>query len=92
MPISEGLQYNKWTIICINAFQVLAENNVFAPGQKSGFFMRSIQITANIQVKGMYTSDMKYTVQTLPKDMALKMLKGQDWFSQYAWIEYPITD
>ena len=32
---------------------------------------------------------MKYTVQNLPKDMAFKLTKSKDWFSQYAWFEYP---
>lgn len=54
--------------------------------------MRSLQVTANVQVKGIYTSDIKYTVQTLPKDMALKTLKGQEWFALYSWFEYPFQD
>jgi hypothetical protein len=38
--------------------------------------MRSLQVTSNVQIRGIYTSDIRYTVQTLPKDMALKILKG----------------
>jgi WD40 repeat protein len=92
VPVGESLQYNKWTVLCINGAQVLEDNHVFAAGQKASFFMRSLQVTANVQIRGIYTSDMRYTVGTLPKDMALKILKGQDWFSQYAWIEYPAVE
>lgn len=42
--------------------------------------MRSIQVTANLMIRGVYTSDIKYTVQTLPKEMALKLAKVKDWF------------
>jgi len=90
--VGESLQYGKWTVLCINGWQLLEENHAFMACQKASFHMRSIQVTANIQVRGIYTSDIKYSVQTLPKDMALKILKGQDWFSQYAWIEYPLTE
>jgi hypothetical protein len=31
---------------------------------------------------------MKYTVQTLPKDMQMKLTKDKDWFAQYSWFEY----
>ena len=60
--MGESLQYGKWTVLCINGWQVLEENHVFASGQKASFFMRSIQVTANVQVRGIYTSDIKYTV------------------------------
>ena len=35
---------------------------------------------------------MKYTVSTLPKDMAMKLTREADWFSQYQWFEYPPQD
>jgi hypothetical protein len=54
--------------------------------------MRSLQVTANLQIKGLYTSDIRYTPQTLPKDLSLKILKGQDWYSLYSWFEYPVQE
>jgi hypothetical protein len=63
---------------------------VFPPGQKHAFHLRSLQLTASLQIRGIYTSDIKYTAGTLPKEMALKLIKGQqDWFSLYHWIQYP---
>lgn len=46
-------------------------------------------VTANVSIRGIFTSDIKYTVQTLPKEMQMKLTKEKDWFSQYAWFEYP---
>lgn len=51
--------------------------------------MRSLQVSSNVQVRGIFTSDIKYSVPTLPKDMALKLTKSKDWYEQYAWFEYP---
>jgi vacuolar-type H+-ATPase subunit I/STV1 len=76
-------------MLALNAQQILEDNQVFAPGQKQAFYMRSLQITANLQLRGIFTSDIKYTVATLPKEMAFKILKGQDWFGLYGWIDYP---
>ncbi len=89
---NQAVPFGKWTIICINALQILESANAFVAGQNKTFYMRSLQVTANVQVKGIYTSDIKYTVQTLPKDMALKTLKGQEWFALYSWFEYPFQD
>jgi hypothetical protein len=73
---NQAVPFGKWTVVCINALQILESANAFAAGQNKTFYMRSLQVTANVMVKGIYTSDIKYTVQTLPKDMALKTLKG----------------
>jgi hypothetical protein len=89
IPVFDGVPFNTWTVLCLNAHQILEANQLFPPGQKESFFMRSLQATANVQIRGIYTSDIRYTVQTLPKEMALKILKGQDWFAQYSWFEYP---
>lgn len=51
--------------------------------------MRSMQVSSSVMIRGVFTSDIKYTVQTLPKDMQLKLTKSKDWFAQYAWFEYP---
>jgi hypothetical protein len=37
----------------------------------------------------MYTSDIVYTVQTFPKEVALRSKKGEDWFKQYNWVTVP---
>lgn len=45
-------------------------------------------MTANCQIRGVFTSDIKYTLNTLPKDMCMKVTK-LNFFSAYAWEEYP---
>jgi hypothetical protein len=52
--------------------------------------MRSFQICSSLQVKNVYTSDIKYASNTLPKGMALKVTgKDKNWFSEYAWVSLP---
>eukprot|EP00347_Sterkiella_histriomuscorum_P023802 403333335 len=89
LQVPINLPYAKWTMIALNAYNLLESNNVFISGQAHSFSMRSFQATANSSIKGIFTSDIKYTVQTLPKDMAMKNTKDKEWFAQYAWIDYP---
>jgi len=48
--------------------------------------MRSFKLQANMLVKGVYTSDIAYASTTLPKEIALKVPKDKDWFSEYSWV------
>jgi len=48
--------------------------------------MRSFKLQANMFVKGVYTSDIAYASTTLPKEIALKVPKDKDWFSEYSWV------
>jgi hypothetical protein len=44
-------------------------------------------------VKNVYTSDIRYAANTLPKGMALKVTgKDKNWFSEYAWVSLPEGD
>lgn len=40
-------------------------------------------------MKGVYTSDIQYTVSTLPKQMGFKLQGGKEWFKEYAWCSIP---
>jgi hypothetical protein len=40
-------------------------------------------------LKGIYTSDIQYTVTSLPKAIGFKLASGKDWFSEYSWLSIP---
>lgn len=40
-------------------------------------------------LKGVYTSDIQYTVTSLPKAIGFKLAQGKDWFSEYGWLQIP---
>jgi hypothetical protein len=40
-------------------------------------------------VKGVYTSDIKYEVSTLPKQIGFKLATGKDWFQEFGWLSIP---
>lgn len=50
------------------------------------FHLRSFQICSHMWVKGVYTSDIDYNVQTFPKDVSLKTKSNEEWHKEYEWI------
>ena len=63
---------------------------MFAAGQPEKYFLRSFQVCATVSLKGIYTSDIQYTVTSLPKAIAYKMTPpATDWFQEFAWIQIP---
>lgn len=83
------LQSNKWHLVCVNIQNILETNKVFSSSQPQKFLLRSFQVCASVQVKGVYTSDIQYTVSSLPKAMGFKLNAGKDWFSEYGWLSIP---
>ena len=89
MPLGQQLALNKWTVLVFDALHLLSENKVFAAGQAQKFALRSFQVCATVALRGIYTSDILYTVTSLPKAMKFKPPKDSDWFKEYAWIQIP---
>jgi hypothetical protein len=83
------LPSNKWHLVCVNIQNILETNKVFSSSQPQKFLLRSFQVCASVQVKGVYTSDIQYTVSNLPKAMGFKLNAGKDWFSEYGWLSIP---
>ena len=51
--------------------------------------MRGIQICSNMSVRGIYTSDNVYDWNSLPKEMAFKVIKGGKYEDHYGLCYYP---
>lgn len=52
----------KWTVVCVHAMKLLETHRVCKAGSKSAA-MRSLQVCGNVGVRGVYTSDIEYTVK-----------------------------
>ena len=48
-----------------------------------------MQLCSNVTVRGIYTSSNVYDWQSLPKEMAFKVVKGGRWEDSYAFRYYP---
>lgn len=44
---------------------------------------------SNIWIKGLYTSDIAYNVQTFPKECHLKSKSKEQWHIEYRWKSIP---
>ena len=53
--------------------------------------LRGMQVCSNLIVRGIYTSSNIYDWNSLPKEMAFKLIKGGRWEDHYNFIYYPST-
>jgi hypothetical protein len=82
-----NIQSDRWTLVCIGVSDLLEK--YCSP---KTFMLRSFQICSTINVRGIFTSDIQYQVNTIPKDFQFKVSKDSDWFSEYSWFQYPNVD
>lgn len=80
---------DKWTVVALNVEQILRDNKCIPAELQAPFFLRSFMICANVSCRGVFTSDIPYTIATLPKDMQFKLSDQSEWFSKYAWMAFP---
>lgn len=76
----------KWTIVCLDIKNVISEYFGEKIVMKE---TKMITICANLIVRGVYTSDILYNPKTLPKEMALKAVKIEEWHRENDWIHFP---
>lgn len=86
IQIPLAVQADRWTVVALNALHYLNENKCFAAGTTPTFSMRSFKLQAHMLIKGVYTSDIAYASTTFLKEIALKVPKDKDWFSEYSWV------
>lgn len=69
-----------WTILHIQGFNILHDAGIFSSSSTDKkFFLRSVQMCSNIWIKGIYTSDIAYNVQSFPKEVHLKSKSKEQW-------------
>ena len=86
------LETERWTTVCIDFVDVVKRSQLFPTSYKidRSHSLKSINLCANIQVRGVFTSDNAYDYVTLPSDMRFKF--GFDinrWEEFYSWINLP---
>ena len=79
----------KWTVLCLDIKKLLESNyNLFLQTHQ----LRSLTLCSSVSVRSLYTSDIKYSSKTLPKEMTFKLGKEEVWSDFYDWVSLPVGD
>jgi hypothetical protein len=71
----------------LNIHSILDDNGMFSKvSEEKKFYLRSFQFCSNQFVRNIVTSDIEYNVTTFPKELSLKIKKGENWYKQYEWL------
>ncbi len=83
MPLE--LRTDRWSVVVLDISDLLKRSQLFPAHYKieGAFSLKSITLCANIQVRGVYTSDNLYDNVNLPTDMRFKFS-----FDINRWEEY----
>ncbi|CAG9336068.1 unnamed protein product [Blepharisma stoltei] len=89
--ISSGLQLachlsDKWTIILLDIKALLWQHfgNLYRK-----FTLKSFNLCSSMIIRGVFTSDILYTQNNLPRDMSFKTDRNKAWNELYDWVEFP---
>ena len=75
----------KWTVLLIEIPAVLQKISE-SLGEHT---LKSFTLSANQTVRGVFTSDILYSIKNLPKEMSFLCRKNEQWQDKYTWIEIP---
>mmetsp|Transcript_155312 Transcript_155312/g.289735 ORF Transcript_155312/g.289735 Transcript_155312/m.289735 type:complete len:986 (+) Transcript_155312:42-2999(+) len=77
------LPKDRWSVVCINVPGALACCAARLPPH--AFILKSIQLCASLYVRNVYTSDTRYTPDTMPREMLLSHHGAFE--DQFSWID-----
>ncbi|OQR87720.1 WD repeat-containing protein 90 [Achlya hypogyna] len=86
---------DKWTVLAIDMHRVLAWHTCVAYNREGYACVKSLQICCSMNIRGVFTSDIIYMPETLPKGMELPLLKtpgnviSDAWNTVYDWVWLP---
>ncbi len=92
------LHIERWTVVCLDLVEIFHRSGVFPPSYQieGAHALKSATLCANIQVKGVYTSDNEYDIVTLPSDLRFKfpfdnsnVQLTQKWPEYFDWLSLP---
>eukprot|EP00770_Monocercomonoides_exilis_P010632 MONOS_10580.1-p1 / transcript=MONOS_10580.1 / gene=MONOS_10580 / organism=Monocercomonoides_exilis_PA203 / gene_product=unspecified product / transcript_product=unspecified product / location=Mono_scaffold00486:28719-29985(-) / protein_length=373 / sequence_SO=supercontig / SO=protein_coding / is_pseudo=false len=78
------LRQERWTVICLDLVEI---SKMYFSRMYSQ--MKSLQLCSTIFVGGIFTSDNKYTPQTLPFEFLLRVPEKKSFHDVYEWISFP---
>ncbi|CAN5951274.1 unnamed protein product [Sphagnum jensenii] len=76
--------HNKWSILVVDLHQ-FAQELISSNEIKLSFALAEIEFRATIKVKGAYLGHQLWSVEALPKDLALPLHGGELFFEKYAY-------
>ena len=79
------LKNNCWTVVVLDAYELLKKSKILPSTYliEGSYQVRSINVCANLHLRGIFTSDNLYDFVTLPADMRFKFA-----FDLAQWPEY----
>ena len=86
IPI-HGHEKNLWNIVCIDVEHHLEKFGLVPKSSnlaKGNYYVKKMEICANLNIRGVYTSDNVYDWSSLPREMGFKTVKGQKWDEFYS--------
>lgn len=76
---------NKWSVVVLDVKSLLHK---FVGVHINGHMMKSVTICSTLFIKGIYSSDILYQSQNLPKEMSFKLSREQNWNDIYDWVSF----
>jgi WD40 repeat protein len=77
---------DRWTVVVLD---IPALVRTYAGSHLHSHSLRSLTLCSNLFVRGVYTSDVLYSPNTLPRELSFKCTREQNWLSLYDWVELP---
>ena len=74
---------NKWTVVVLDIKSLLHR---YIGVHISAHMMKNLTICSTLFVKGVYTSDILYSCENLPREMSFKLTRDQVWTELYDWM------
>lgn len=79
------LPNNRWSVVCVQVPIVLAHCAARLPPH--AFALKSVQLCASLLVRNIYTSDIRYTPDSMPREMVFsQQSKFKD---RHSWVDLP---
>lgn len=73
-----------WSVVCVHVPSILA---IFSRMVAHAHSLKSIQLCSCLLVRNVYTSDIRYAPDDLPREMKLDQLPGFE--NRYSWVDVP---
>jgi hypothetical protein len=91
------LRLDRWSIVCLDLVELMSRSQMFPPtySLEGAHNLRSMTLCANLQIRGVYTSDNLYDdFVSLPLDMRFKFpfdnsLQSSKWAEYFDWMTVP---
>lgn len=84
------LRPERWTCVCLDIVELMSRSLLFPSSYSldGAHTLKVITLCANVQIRGVYTSDNEYDFVTLPSDMRFKFPFDNQAQVSTKWLEY----